>query len=170
MILFESKRLAVRHLTPEDLEDYFRLNGDEELMRYIRPPKTREETEKFLLENIAAYDKDTIDWRLALVDRTDGHFVGSFAIIPLSGREELQVGYALLKEHWGKGYATEILQAGLKYIYEKLKLEMIAAVTEVENLASQQVLLRLKFVEEEKYEEQGKTLLRFRHSVLQVGY
>ena len=163
MILFESKRLAVRHLTPEDLEDYFRLNGDEELMRYIRPPKTSEETEKFLLENIAAYDKDTIDWRLAMVDRTDGHFVGSFAIIPLSGREELQVGYALLKEHWGKGYAKEILLSGLEFIKSTLGISSIAAVTEEENDASQRVLVNAGFTLEHRYMEKDKYLLRFRY-------
>ena len=49
-ILFETERLIVRHYTNDDGNNFFLLNGDEEIMRFIRPVKTREETDLFLLE------------------------------------------------------------------------------------------------------------------------
>ena len=51
-ILFETERLIVRHYTKDDSDNFFSLNGDEEIMRYIRPAKTREETDLFLSEII----------------------------------------------------------------------------------------------------------------------
>jgi hypothetical protein len=34
--------------------------------------------------------------------KATGKFVGSFAIIPVEGSEDIQLGYAFLKENWGK--------------------------------------------------------------------
>src|ERR1044071_2805255 len=146
MMLIESERLYVRYLVMEDLENYYRLNGDPEIMKYIRAAKTREETEVFLKEVIDRYGKQRIDLRLALLEKHTDTFVGSFAIIPLDNSNELQLGYSLLKEYWGKGYATEITKAGMVYAFNTLGLDRIAAVTEVANTASQHVLLKSGFV------------------------
>ena len=43
MILFESERLTGRQLEEKDLENFYRLNSDAKIMRYIRKPRTREE-------------------------------------------------------------------------------------------------------------------------------
>lgn len=39
-VLFETPRLLVRHLQPNDVDAYHRIIGDAEVMRYIRPPQT----------------------------------------------------------------------------------------------------------------------------------
>src|SRR5687767_10242619 len=146
MMLIESERLYVRYLVMDDLENYYRLNGDPEIMQYIRPPKTRAETEVFLKEVIGRYGQQRIDLRLALLEKHSNTFVGSFAIIPLDNSNELQLGYSLLKEYWGRGYATEITKAGMGYAFNTLALDSIVAVTDVANTASQHVLLKSGFV------------------------
>ena len=161
MRLIESKRLYVRYLDMNDLEDYYRLNGDEELMRYIRAPKTREETETFLQQTIDAYSYDKIDLRLGLYAIDTDEFVGSFALIPLVGTDQTQIGYALLKEHWGKGYASEIVEAGKTYAFQSLKLNSLAAVTEAGNVASQKVLLKNGFNFLKEYLEKEKLLYQY---------
>ena len=35
----------------------------------------------------------------------------------------MQLGYALLKENWGKGFATELTKGGLKYVFTKTDLD-----------------------------------------------
>ena len=53
MNIFETERLLVRTYSEGDQEDFFLLNGNEDVMRYIRPVKSREECDEFLLEVIA---------------------------------------------------------------------------------------------------------------------
>lgn len=163
MNLIESERLYVRYYTPDDLDNFYRLNGDEDIMRYIRAPKSREECETFLNEIIQRYQLEPLNLRLALLEKSTGEFVGSFAIIPLEYNNDTQLGYALLKEHWGKGYATEIVQAGLRYIYGVLHLSKVYAVTQIENVPSQKVLLKNGFVFEKIFTEGEKDLYLYFH-------
>jgi [ribosomal protein S5]-alanine N-acetyltransferase len=162
MPLIESERLYVRYYTMDDLDNFCRLNRDEEVMRYIRAVKSREETIVFFKEVIARYQSEPLNLRLALLEKETDLFIGSFAIIPLEKTYRTQLGYSLLKEHWGKGYATEIVNAGLKYIFSELNLPEISAVTMIENIASQNVLLKTGFVFEKAIEEEGRKMNVYR--------
>ncbi len=62
--------------------------------------------------------------RWTTVEKASNEFIGSFAVIPVestdsSRQTEIQLGYALLKDHWGKGYATESTLAGRKYVIRR---------------------------------------------------
>lgn len=145
-VIFETDRLLVRRYTKEDFENFFRLNGDAEVMRYIRPVQSREEA-------IAAFEKQLDDYeampgfgRWAVHLKTTYEFVGSFAMIPIPDEPaKLQLGYAFPKESRGKGYATELTIAGLDHFRNQTTLPEIYAVTETPNVASQKVLLKAGF-------------------------
>jgi [ribosomal protein S5]-alanine N-acetyltransferase len=146
MIIFETERLLVRHYEVQDKENFFLLNGSEDVMRYIRPAKSKKECDLFLTETLAAYGQTPSLGRWAVDEKATGNFVGSFAIIPVPEKTELiQLGYALLKDHWGKGYATELTIAGLKHAFAKMELPEIYGLTQKENLISQKVLLKAGF-------------------------
>ncbi|MGZ5220292.1 MAG: GNAT family N-acetyltransferase [Chitinophagaceae bacterium] len=160
--IFETERLVVRHYTKDDGDNFFLLNGDEEIMRYIRPAKTREETDLFLAEIIKKYEEDPSAGRWATEDKQTGAFVGSFALIPIEGSvDKMQLGYALLKQNWGKGYATELTLSGLEYVLTKTALTEIFAVTEIQNTASQKVLLKAGFKMHSSYTEGTKELFQY---------
>ena len=80
--------------------------------------------------------------RWAAEEKATGKFVGSFAIIPIEGTEDIQLGYAFLKENWGKGFASELMKAGLDYYFKKTNADHIYAIAEQGNIASQKVLLK----------------------------
>lgn len=160
--IFETERLVVRHYTKDDGDNFFLLNGDEEIMRYIRPAKTRAQAGLFLAEILQKLEEDPTVGRWAAEEKLTGSFVGSFAFIPIeSSPGKMQLGYALLKEHWGKGYATELTMGGLHYVFTKTMLSEIFAVTEVENTASQKVLLKAGFQLHTSYTEGVKALLQY---------
>lgn len=144
-MIFQTERLLVRTYTETDEENFFALNGDENVMRYIRPAKTREESNAFLREVMAYNEREKLYGRWAVDDRHKKEFVGSFAIIPVEGKEQMQLGYALLSQHWGKGYATELTKEGLNYVFTKTDIDPIYAYTEGPNLSSQKVLLKAGF-------------------------
>ena len=161
-IIFETERLIVRQFTEEDKDNFFLLSGNETVMQYIRAVSTKEESDAFLLENITAYETNPHKGRWAVVDRADGSFVGSFAIIPLPSQpDKIQLGYSLKPENWGKGYATELTKAGLNYFLNSYSLPEIYGVTETPNTASQKVLLKAGFQPAGSFMENEKELLLF---------
>lgn len=160
-IVFETERLLVRHYSEADIDNFFLLNSDTEVMRYIRPVKSREDTDLFFAE-VMEYSKNNPAFgRMAVMEKQSGIFVGSFAIIPLEKTIHMQLGYSLLPSFWGKGFATELTKAGLKYVFTQTDLEEIFGVTESENIDSQKVLLKSGFTRHSTVMEGTKELYRF---------
>ena len=56
---------------------------------------------------------------------------------------EIEVGYALFKDFWGKGYAVEASEAFLIYGFEELNLEKIVAVANPDNKNSRRVMEKI---------------------------
>lgn len=159
LIIFETERLRVRQFVPADADDFYRIQGDPEIMRYIRKPKSRRESNRFLKENIELYAANPLHGRWAVVDRQDPTvFIGSMAVISWDQPDRIQIGYVLLAEYWGRGYATELVKTGKRYAFEKAGVSLLYGVTETPNTASQQVLLKNGFVFQETCLEGGKPI------------
>ena len=161
-IIFETERLIVRQYDfKTDAENFYLLNGDEEVMRYIRATKSREECDVFLKKAIESYKVNPLIGRWAADEKATGKFVGSFAIIPIEGSDDIQLGYALLKENWGKGFASELTKAGLVYYFKNTDADHIYAIADQSNVASHNVLLKNSFVPDGTKKEDDKELLKF---------
>jgi len=105
-------------------EDYY--NGDE-------PPKERpetlEETQK-LLDRILNRppDANIIDYAIHRKDTDELIGVGMIALIDRYNRRcALGIGLGWNTDNWGKGYASEALQAVIAYCFNELKLNRIEA-------------------------------------------
>lgn len=160
--IFITKRLRVRHFTSSDADNFFALQGNAEVMQYIRPPRTREESDSFLQNNILTASPRDHKGYWAVEEADSGKFVGSFVIIPIPDDiEKIQMGYSFLPEYWGRGYATEVTKEGVNYFYNRTPLMEIYGVTETPNMASQKVLLKAGFVLHTKKMEGEKELLVF---------
>ena len=160
-IIFETERLVIRRYTSSDGDNIFSLGGNEDVMRYIRATQTKEQSDVFLVYNMNFYKEQPMMGRWAVEEKATGKFVGSFAVIFIEGTKLIQLGYSLLPQEWGKGYATELTRAGLKYVFEVMKLPLIYAVTESANTASQKVLIKAGFEKELIFKEGEKELHRF---------
>jgi len=160
--IFETDRLLVRQYEfDRDTENFFLLNGDEEVVRYIRPAKTREECDAFLLKIIESVKANPLMGRWAVDDKLTGEFIGSFSFLPIEGTEDNHLGYALLKKNWGKGYATELMREGIKYVFTKTSLNEVYGITESANIASKNVLTKVGFILHEIYMEEEKEIKKF---------
>jgi len=161
-IIFETDRLIVQQYEFEkDAENFFLLNGDEEVMKYIRATKAREDCDKFLRQNIESYKTNPLMGRWAAYEKATGKFVGSFAFIPVEGTENNQLGYAFLKEYWGRGFATELMKEGIKHVFEKTDLDEVYGITQTPNIASQKVLLKVGFKPYKTYKDDGTDVSSF---------
>ncbi len=162
MIIFETPRLLVRRLVREDFDNFYFFNSDADVMRYIRPPQTREQAGFFLDENIAFYNSHPEYGRWALVEKASLSFIGSFMIKPSTLLAPLiETGYAFGKQYWGLGYASEVLTGGLHYAFKECRLPELVALTHPDNSASQKVLLKCGFTQLENIYDKEEPVCRF---------
>ena len=97
----KSAGLRVRRMTEAALEPLHRLLSDPEVMRYLEPPFSREQTRAFL------------DWAgltpepLILAVDDDGGFAGYVIWHPYDD-VSMELGWVLDRSRWGRGYAGEL--------------------------------------------------------------
>jgi [ribosomal protein S5]-alanine N-acetyltransferase len=83
-----------------------------------------------------------------ITDRADGRFLGHAILAYREAFDEPELGFALGKAFWGKGYATEVAEAVVRHGFEEGGLSRIFAVVFPENEPSWRILKRLGFVYE----------------------
>jgi ribosomal-protein-alanine N-acetyltransferase len=138
-----TERLELRRFTLEDLDLLDRLYSDPEVMRYVGGVKTRAQTETLLKARVLDYYEQYPGLGMwATLERATGACVGTHLLNHIQGETYIQVGYVLFSEYWGRGYATEMTIALLRYGFTGLALPEIVAITDMPNIASQRVLLK----------------------------
>ncbi|WP_436641478.1 GNAT family N-acetyltransferase [Microbaculum sp. FT89] len=96
-----------------------------------------------VLKRSRALSPQGLGW-FAAFRADDRRFVGNAILQPLAGTDEIEIGYHLVPEVWGKGYASEAAAAVLDYGFQALRLPRIVAVVLPENARSRRVLERLR--------------------------
>ncbi|MBK9239987.1 MAG: GNAT family N-acetyltransferase [Acidobacteria bacterium] len=139
-----TERLALRRMTHDDLDWLATLYSDEEVTRYLGGLKTRDQVEDMLRTRVIEYyDTHPGLGMWMTVERASGQGVGFHLINNIQGETIIQIGYGLAKSAWGRGYATEMASALMRYAFEDLKLPRIAGMASLPNVASQRVLEKI---------------------------
>ncbi len=143
---FESARLKYRRLREDDLEAVLaRYAADPEVTRYLSWPRHRSlaDTRIFLELSDAQWAKGPAGPYLL---EAEGRLIGSTGLeFPTPCRAT--VGYALARDAWGRGYATEAL-AAMVGIARELGAHRIETIVHPANGASVRVLEKGGFTRE----------------------
>jgi RimJ/RimL family protein N-acetyltransferase len=139
-----TERLALRRFTPDDLSWLAALYGDVEVTRHLGGVKDRAQTEEYLKTRILQYYDEHPGLGIWMtVESATGARVGFHLLNHIRGESIIQIGFTLATSAWGKGFGTEMAAAVLRYGFLDLKLPRIAGMANLENLASQRVLLKI---------------------------
>lgn len=150
MIEIETPRLWLRRFTLEDAPEFFVLNSNPDVVRYVgeRPLATVEEAVE-VLKRAPLHDYSTWGYgRLAVIEKQSQRLIGFCGLKYLSDIDEVDLGYRLLPEFWGKGLASEASKAVLAHGREVLNQRNIIGLVDPENRASAHVLQKLDFIYE----------------------
>ncbi len=153
--MLETERLILRPLVEDDVEEIFALRSDEEIMRFIRGPQKRDESLGWIRLVSERWQDDKLGF-CAVIEKATSKFIGWCGIWQLSETNELEIGYAIERTRWGKGFATESAAKILVYGFEELAADKLVAVARPENTASRRVMekLGMKFVKTGKFYNQ----------------
>jgi RimJ/RimL family protein N-acetyltransferase len=79
----------------------------------------------------------------AIEERDSGRIAGAVILKPLGDTEEIEVGYHLARDSWGRGIATEAAQGALRHGFTAVGLDRIVAVVRPDNPRSLRVIAKL---------------------------
>jgi [ribosomal protein S5]-alanine N-acetyltransferase len=151
-IVFETPRLILGQFTEDDASLILQLNSDPEVVKYVHEPvlTSEEQAEKILLDIILPQYKYNLG-RWAIYTKTGNKFIGWCGLKYRPELNEIDLGYRLKNNAWGKGYATEAAQATLDHGFNSLDLNVITGRSHIENIASLKVLekIGMQFIREE---------------------
>ena len=140
----ETERLALRPMTAADFDWYAGLYTDADVTRYLGGTKTRGELEALFTTRILEYYEAHPGLGLWMtIERATGDPVGFHLLNNIQGESIIQVGFALAKSAWGRGFATEMAFALLRHGFVDLRLARIAGMASLGNVASQRVLEKI---------------------------
>lgn len=130
-------------------------NGDFEELRSLRKethPGTEFKKSDFKkhLKHEASQKTRDVRWEVKIFDRTSGRLVG-FVDIKTVNREPYQVcdvGYFILEEFRGRGFAKEATRTLIPKIFKQLKFHRLEFAIEADNVASLKVVQALKLHDE----------------------
>lgn len=143
-IFLETARLYLRRFTPEDAPLLCELDSDPEVMRYIskgEPTPLSRIRGRILPAWLRYYEAYEHLGFWAAHERATHAFIGWFHLRP--GRlepEEMELGYRLRRDAWGRGYATEGSRALLDSAFTRWNIDRVIATTLAANRASQRVM------------------------------
>ena len=160
--MLETDRLRLRRLRPADEARLIALDSDPDVMRYIGSPagvRSPDETLDRVRQRIAD-DHGACGWWL-IEGKDDRRCHGLALLLPMPDGDDIELGYRLARESWGKGLATEAASALADYAFGRLGLPRLVAVVYPENRASRRVLEKLGFAADGQCEYKGARLDRY---------
>jgi ribosomal-protein-alanine N-acetyltransferase len=148
--LFETDRIIVRYLSPDDIKLLFKYS-QEEITKKELPDEVFEsiektkETVKYLISN---YDsKYPLVYGIIL--KTKNIIIGHISLSKID--KGIEIGYAIATDYQNNGYATEIINPFIEWAKNKLNIIKIYGIVKKENIASWKILEKNGF----KFEEEG---------------
>ena len=155
-IIFETPRLILRQFTIEDAYLIKQLNSDAEVLKYLHEPplETIDQAKNIITTIILPQYKKKLG-RWAINTKNNNEFLGWCGLKYRSDLDEIDLGYRLKRDAWGKGFATEAAINTLEYAFKKLQLKLITGRAHIENIASIKVLekIGMQFSREEIVDE-----------------
>ena len=146
----ETNRIRLRWVTEDDVDALYRIFSHPEVMRYWgTPPLADRDAAKQLVNEIHDGFQRQMALKWGVARRSDDEIIGTTTLFNLNfDNRRCEIGYALDRAEWGKGYMQETLHALLDYAFNRLDLHRIEADVDPRNLNSIRTVEKLGFQRE----------------------
>jgi RimJ/RimL family protein N-acetyltransferase len=139
--------LHLRPLTENDAQFILRLVNEPGFLKNIGDKRVRtlEDAREYIRSGaMASYERH--GFGLAAIElKARCEQIGICGLLQREGLDAPDLGYALLEEHWSRGYASEAAELILNDAGQALGLRRILAITSLDNPPSERVLEKLGF-------------------------
>jgi len=142
--MLETARIRMLPWEGDDEPAFRRLATDPRVMLHISggEPWGDEKIREFLTRQIRQQrELGFCIWKLVL--KEVGEVIGICGLQPLAGTSDIEIGWWLAPEQWGKGIAVEAARAALAYAFDSLGLTRVVAVAHLGNEPSVRTMEKL---------------------------
>jgi RimJ/RimL family protein N-acetyltransferase len=147
MIEIVTERLEITEFSAYDTAFIVELLNSKGWLQYIgdRGVRNAHDAVAYLINGpMRSYNEKGFGlWRVSLKDTNEP--IGMCGLLQRDYLQHLDIGFALLPEYEGKGYAYEAAEAVLQFAVKELKAATVAAITMPDNEHSLRLLQRLGF-------------------------
>lgn len=162
----ETERLHIREWHPDEWAALLPIASDESVMRYIADgaPWSEDRVRAVIsrqIENARLYGFCLG----ALIYKQTDEVIGLAGLQRLGDTGEIEVGWWIARGYWGKGIATEVGGALLRFAFEQARLKRVVAIAHVDNRASIAVMKKIG-MEFERRMRRGD--IGFSHPALEI--
>jgi RimJ/RimL family protein N-acetyltransferase len=138
----DTPRLLLRVPRVEDLDEFARMMADQEAARFIGGVTARSVTWRGLMTLIGCWHATGFAM-FSVIDKSSGRWVGRLGPWMPDGWPGPEVGWAISRECWGRGYATEGAIAATNWAFDHLGWDRVIHSIDPDNIASQVVAKKL---------------------------
>lgn len=165
-----SERLLYSQINLQDEHISLKMAQNSEVMTYITGKAlTLEKAKERFLDQLAVNIKYPDLGFIKGVSKEDGNFIGYAKMTPLKP-DILELGYGITPEHWGKGFATEMLFAMLDIASKLKQYRQIVGIADPVNIPSIQVLEKGGFKFDRQVDTDGSKSLYYIKTNLPNGH
>lgn len=152
MFRLDTERLTIRPWNSRDRPSFIRLASDPEVMRYVHggTPYTEAEVDEFFDRQQRQLDSLGMCMG-AMVEKSSERVVGVAGVQPLGESGDLEIGWWLARDVWGRGYATEAGRAAMDHVLKTMERPRVVAIIDPGNEPSVRVVNRLGFTYDRRY-------------------
>lgn len=143
-VVIETDRLWLRQIDHNDVDSLMHLFSDSEAMKYFPGTRNREETIEWISKIVNGYEAEGYSFN-ACIRKEDNTFTGYCGLLlqeDVDGKDEVEIGYGLIRKYWHNGYASEAAIACKNYGFKALGLNKIISLIRPENTPSRKVAER----------------------------
>jgi RimJ/RimL family protein N-acetyltransferase len=138
----ETSRLVLRVPRADDLDPWAAMMADEEAARFIGGVAPRATTWRGLMTMIGAWHAQGFAM-FSVIEKASGRWVGRLGPWMPEGWPGPEVGWAIVRDCWGRGYATEGAEAATTWAFDHLGWDRVIHSIDPANVASQVVARKL---------------------------
>ena len=145
MNLIETGRLLINKITIDDAAFILELMNDKDWIKNIgdKGVRTIEDAQAYIQNRfLKTYIESNYGFYTMNLKNTL-QIIGIVGLVDRKGIDHIDIGYGILPEFRGKGYAFEAAKAIYDYGYQELNLEKIVAIVNPDNLPSIKLLSKL---------------------------
>jgi RimJ/RimL family protein N-acetyltransferase len=140
--VLETPRLILRPTAPEDFEPWAAFVADADAMRYLGGVQTRLPAWRGFMAVAGAWAM-TGYAMFSVIEKASGRWVGRLGPWRPADWPGTEVGWGIVRDCWGRGYATEGAAAAIDWAFDELGWTEVVHLIDPANLASQNVARRL---------------------------
>ncbi len=154
--MIKNERIKIYPASQEQMEMYIASETVEELKKAYGQ----------MLEGCLAHPKEWDWYAMWMIEKPDGTHIGDLCFKGIEAGCNPEIGYGILEEYRGLGFATEAVKLALKWAFRHPMVKAVEAEVDPDNATSQRVLMKCGFRPNGEIGEEGPRYIVYGENIV----